>query len=1287
MSNDIRTKVRLFLLAFFGFVTICFVLSNPSFAFANTVLVNDARHPDGTSGVSVPETNVYITRLSADNATYGGLSNVHYGNSDETSENGFMLNTGATNGSFWVKYENAGYDVYGQSIDIELDIMAQSRTSDSDQNDVFYTLSGLTSGTGSGINLTFDIKVFKAGTTQRYSNASFFVLFTDIDVVVDDDSWSEGVYFEGNNWLGTEWLGNVVTSLDVHPGAEGGVGKLLNHNSSQHRYWASHSCEEGLDAMVSTIGYDGARVVWTGNYSGMGGRLGITSVTQKYPGNPTFGKTRTSDAVTASNGTTTWSMDMWLPDVVSSNQASSITITDQLPASLDASGAVVTIKQGGSDVTSAWTITKNGAENVNTVTIKAKSTQHGSATGSYTITMSAPVRRSNNFSNDGATFTSASDLHVTNSAALVVVPQSGSAITIGPKTAVVDISGAVSPNTLLQKADPDRGNGKPQGQTTMAGAEYTIEYWRGWSVSGSAASVTKWVTDSNGLLQFKSGSSSSGTWFKKSGSNNLMPWGTYRITETKAPDGYSKDSVAHIVYVRSTDASGTPYFEVDGSTPWAANNSSATTGWVSKEPAIIRGGVIIAKRDSQSNNGVAQGDATLKDAVFEVVNNGPNPVVVNGREYASGAVCLELVTDASGNARSSNKTFPYGSYTVREKSESEGYLLTSVSSWSKTFEIRNDGTFVDLTSTPCPENVIRGSVKMQKNDYDLYHEQYNDDTGQGGATLAGAVYSVRNDSVAPVVVNGRTVAVGGECIELVCDSDGYAESAGNVLPYGTYTVTEKTAPPGYHVNTSYSSTFVIRQNGMIVDISADAALEQVKRGNVVGMKHDIEHMSAAQGDATLAGAEYIIYSHNDNPVVITEDNNHEIFLDADTVARVVTDAHGMWSVEGLPYGSYYVQETKPSEGYLLSDVVRLVTITEEGQTIRLAGSSSGLPEKVMRGGLTLAKTDWDIISKQGDATFAGAEFSIINRSAASVVVNGNTIEPGGVCITTTTDGEGIARLERDVLPYGTYEVVETKAPEGYHLNESWSVRFSISRDKEIVDITSNPCRDKVIRGGVRIAKVDAATGRAEAQGDATLAGARFAVLYSGSGSVYVSGREYVQGDIVARMTTDANGIATIADGVLPYGTYTIVEEVPSYGYSLTSESVRFQIRDTGIVDVTDEPFHEPVRGSVIMVGKVDEDEAVAVAAGNASLAGAVFEVRNISGHPVVYQGREYAVGASLFEVTTNEAGVAVLQPSSMPVGTYELVETSAPQGYGLAYRTTKFAVFVKPDGELGFRLL
>ena len=86
--------------------------------------------------------------------------------------------------------------------------------------------------------------------------------------------------------------------------------------------------------------------------------------------------------------------------------------------------------------------------------------------------------------------------------------------------------------------------------------------------------------------------------------------------------------------------------------------------------------------------------------------------------------------------------------------------------------------------------------------------------------------------------------------------------------------------------------------------------------------------------------------------------------------------------------------------------------------------------------ITLART-WNRAMR----SWLDAEYTIYNVSKADVYVDDKWIPAGtgasdeNKIITLVTDEAGHAETETDYLPYGSYLIKETKAPEGYVLNE------------------------------------------------------------------------------------------------------------------------------------------------------------------------------------------------------------------------------------------------------------
>ena len=159
-------------------------------------------------------------------------------------------------------------------------------------------------------------------------------------------------------------------------------------------------------------------------------------------------------------------------------------------------------------------------------------------------------------------------------------------------------------------------------------------------------------------------------------------------------------------------------------------------------------------------------------------------------------------------------------------------------------------------------------------------------------------------------------------------------------------------------------------------------------------------------------------------------------------------------------------------------------------------SMSGVQDMVagyledIRGGFHLQKIDNDLNEPyaQGDASLEGAEFTAFNKSGHAVFLGEKKIDQGEAAVTIRTDKNGLAKSAADALPYGDYLVKETKAPAGYLQNEKWSRAISIRKDGEIIDITSDPVKEEIQRGGVQIVKRDKELKKSEALGGADLNG-------------------------------------------------------------------------------------------------------------------------------------------------------------------------------------------------------
>lgn len=504
------------------------------------------------------------------------------------------------------------------------------------------------------------------------------------------------------------------------------------------------------------------------------------------------------------------------------------------------------------------------------------------------------------------------------------------------------------------------------------------------------------------------------------------------------------------------------------------------------------------------------------------------------------------------------------------------------------------------------------------------------------------------------------------------DSLYYDAQGAPVFPLGTYAIREVRAPEGYYLEgqgpsspADYVAPLHMAYVTGVGSYGSHEVLEAIKRGGLSLQKVDAQTGMTAQGDANLAGVTFEVVSLNQQEVVV---NGSAYSMGEPVGVTLVTDARGFAQTanDALPVGTYEVRETGTNDSLRLTAEAQRVTIdAASSNTVVEVGSA--FANEVKRGGVRLAKLDADLRRSQGqgDATLAGVQFSVYLESDLPVMVEGRTYSKGQVVTTLTTDESGVAQTAPNALPYGTYSIREARAPEGYHTNASYRQTFAIREDGVIVDLTEHSCIDQVMRGGVCLGKVDADLSADTPQGDATLEGAEFSITLESPNPVVVDGTEYSTGQVVARLYTDASGVAFTGDHALPYGTYHIHETMPPEGYQINKSFSRsFVIREEGlVVDLGQDKCRDEVVRAGLVVGKVSRETLGHYPQGEASLRGARFEVTLTSERPVVVHGKTISMGEVACSIVTDERGIAQTDDQALPYGSYEVREVEPPDGF------------------------
>lgn len=141
------------------------------------------------------------------------------------------------------------------------------------------------------------------------------------------------------------------------------------------------------------------------------------------------------------------------------------------------------------------------------------------------------------------------------------------------------------------------------------------------------------------------------------------------------------------------------------------------------ENEVVRGGVLIEKRDLESGLLTPLGGASLDGTLFEITNKSKNPVYVDGALYDPESVCLTIEVK-DGIAKSDVRALPYGTYSMVESKPGTGYLWTDKK--VRDFTVRKDGEVTEFREGDAAYNQVkRGDLRFVKVGEDNMHRFAN----------------------------------------------------------------------------------------------------------------------------------------------------------------------------------------------------------------------------------------------------------------------------------------------------------------------------------------------------------------------------------------------------------------------------------------------------------------------------------------------------------------------------------------------------------------------------------
>ena len=275
------------------------------------------------------------------------------------------------------------------------------------------------------------------------------------------------------------------------------------------------------------------------------------------------------------------------------------------------------------------------------------------------------------------------------------------------KTATLKVSDTPKvTDTLIElfKIDMETQKDNPQGNASLAGAEFTWKYYAGfYNKDNLPAEATRtWVTktiaetDSDGtthyITKLADAYKISGDSFYMQDGKAVLPLGTLTVEETKAPNGYLLDGAYMQAGDKSEQIKGLYVTQITEDGDLAVLSGS---NQFSVSDKVIRGGVKIQKRDLETGDTKPQGSATLKDTAFDIISLNDNAVLVEGKLYKKNEVVKTIRTDIEGIASTSADLLPYGNFRIVESEAPDGYLTDGAKPID--FTITENGKIVDLT--------------------------------------------------------------------------------------------------------------------------------------------------------------------------------------------------------------------------------------------------------------------------------------------------------------------------------------------------------------------------------------------------------------------------------------------------------------------------------------------------------------------------------------------------------------------------------------------------------------
>lgn len=480
----------------------------------------------------------------------------------------------------------------------------------------------------------------------------------------------------------------------------------------------------------------------------------------------------------------------------------------------------------------------------------------------------------------------------------------------------------------------------------------------------------------------------------------------YSLVEVFAPYGYTLNSKP-------------VYFDV---TQEDASDEDGVTVIEVVKPNTAQKGVIKISKSGEVFSSVTEADGLyqpvfsvqgLPGAVYEITA-AEDIITPDGTlRAAAGEVVDTVTTDETGLGES--KALYLGKYEIREMKAPYGMVLNTE---IRTAELVYEGQEIEITETSASfyNERQKAAVSLDK----VLEQNETFGIGMNGEISAVTFGLFATEDL--TAADGSVIPADGLLEILSVDENGHAVCKTD-LPFGSFYLKELSTDEHYILSDE--------KHPIVFDYAGqDTALVEIKANDGKPIDNDliygeIHGLKKDEDSNALGGA--VIGLFKADCIEFTREN---------AILTATSAEDGGFSFADVPYGNWIVREIEAPTGFVLSDETFAVTVDKDGAVIEVE-----IENTLIRGTVQLTKVDKDY----PDNKLTGAEFAVYRDSNGNKELDADDELLG----TLTETGTGV--YEMPDLIYGGYFVKETKAPEGFYLDEN-AYYFEITENSKTVTV-------------------------------------------------------------------------------------------------------------------------------------------------------------------------------------------------------------------------------------------